>query len=178
MTGNLLPIKRRPAGCAVSSQKACFHLCFLLWVQTHSWLPQEFLRPKNSHLYRALMVIQNTPKHVLQSTVLERAHAFIELARGPETGPEEMEDFYNHLRGNITSNHFLECAFHPELASVLQTLNTISAFQHIPHSPLKTWTRAGPNNCHAAGVSLYFVCTANLINTHFPRYGLLCCHSV
>ena len=102
-----------------------------------------------------LMVMQNTPEHVLQSTVLEKAKAFVKLCRDGDAQPEELEVFCHHLRGNISSNYFLECAFHPDLETVLQTLNSLPAFQGIPNVSLRTWTRAGPNDCHAASVSSY-----------------------
>jgi hypothetical protein len=153
--------------------KGMFYLCFG-FKHTHCFPPpQDLLSAANYHLQRALMVMQNTPDHVLQSTVLEKASAFVDLAKDIKAQPEELEVFYHHLRGNITSNYFLECAFHSELACVLHNLNTLLAFQGIPHLSLKTWTRAGPNDCHAAGVSLYLCKQPTLLTTISPDMG--CC---
>ena len=82
-----------------------------LWLNTLTASHQDLL--SRSYLHKALTVMQNTPEHVLQSTVLEKA--FVELCRDGDAQPEELEVFYHHLRGNITSNYFLECAFHPDL---------------------------------------------------------------
>lgn len=105
-------------------------------------------------LCSALMVVHNTPIHLKQSTVLEKVNAFIGLTRMESITSEELEAFYAHIRGSITSNFLLECAFPPALAYEIECLSSMKEVEGIPQSTLQCWTRAGPNQCHAAGASV------------------------
>jgi hypothetical protein len=128
-----------------------FLLCFTL--NYAKFGIKDLLDTGHTSILTGLMVIQNTLDHVLPSTVLEKICAFSNLAWADNIKPGDLETFYAKLRGNITSNHFLECAFHLQLASALHSLKDLPAFRGIPTSSLKLWTRAGPNDCHASGVS-------------------------
>src|ERR1700733_5137295 len=105
------------------------------------------------------MVVHNTPVHLKQSpsSVLERIHAFTQLRRMDSISSKDLESFYTYIRSNLTSNFLLECAFHPSLSCQLERLLAMTEVANIPQSTVLGWTRAGPNNCHAAGVSVFSV---------------------
>jgi hypothetical protein len=109
-------------------------------------------------LCSALMVVRNTPVHLKQSTVLEKFYAFAQLRRMDSISSQDLESFYAHIRGNITSNFLLECAFHPAMSYQLECLLQMTGMANIPQQTVLGWTRAGPNYCHAAGVSILSVC--------------------
>ena len=132
-------------------------------------------------LCSALMVIHNTPVHLKQSTVLEKVHAFTQLRRMESISSEDLESFYTHIRGNITSNFLLECSFHPSMSYQLECLLGMIEVANIPQSTLLAWTRAGPNHCHAAGVSVFsiffWVFSFSLLTSCCYSCGLLSCNS-
>jgi len=113
---------------------------------------EDLLSDHNQHIQEALMVAKNTPELQLPSTLLEKMNSFINLVHEPTVQPETLEIFYSHLRGSITSNYFLECAYHGELAALIQQIKQNPAFHGIPTKTLATWVRGGPNETHAAGV--------------------------